>query len=276
MTLPAPQFSIWHRWRFWLLRRVCQLSILALFVAGPSLGVLWGSLSSSLLFERIPLSDPFVLLQTFFAGFWPAFDALVGAALVFLFYALFGGRTFCSWVCPVNMVTDLAAWLRKRLGLRRSWHLSRQIRFWLLGCSLLLAALYGALVWELVNPVGQTVRALVFGTTAGWWLLLAVFLFDLLVVYRGWCGHLCPQGAFYLLLGKVTALRVRVTPAACDHCMDCYGVCPEPQVLKPVLKAEENSWLREGACTACGRCVDVCPQRVFKLGIRGLTSKGDR
>jgi ferredoxin-type protein NapG len=37
-----------------------------------------------------------------------------GCAIVVVFYALVGGRVFCSWVCPVNVVTDAAAWLRRR------------------------------------------------------------------------------------------------------------------------------------------------------------------
>ncbi len=260
--------GILMRWRFWLLRRSCQAGVVLLFLLGPALGVLEGSLASSRVLETVPMSDPFILLQSLAAGFWPAAEALLGALLVLFFYALLGGRTFCSWVCPVNAVTDLAAWLRRRLGLRKSWRLSRQIRFWLLAATLLLAAVHGALVWELVNPVSQTLRALLFASATGWWLLLTVFLFDLLVAHRGWCGHLCPQDAFYALLGQVTPLRVRARAADCDDCMLCYGVCPEPQVLKPVLKTQAVPWIRSGDCTACGRCVDVCPQQVFRLGFR--------
>ncbi len=194
MKSPVAALSFWRRWRFWLLRRCCQIAVVLVFLFGPALGLLQGSLASSRVLETIPLSDPYILLQSLFAGFWPALDALMGAALGLFFYLLCGGRTFCSWVCPVNALTDLAAWLRRRLGLRKSWRLSRQIRFWLLGATLLLAALSGALVWELVNPVTHTLRALLFGTASGWWLLLMLFLFDLLVAHRGWCGHLCPQG----------------------------------------------------------------------------------
>jgi ferredoxin-type protein NapH len=67
--------------------------------------------------------------------------------------------------------------------------------------------------------------------------IAGIFIYDLLVASRGWCGHLCPVGAFYGLLGK-TAL-VRVPPPnrkACDDCMDCFIVCPEPQVIRPALK----------------------------------------
>jgi ferredoxin-type protein NapH len=44
--------------------------------------------------------------------------ALIGACIVLLLYLLVGGRTYCSWVCPVNLLTDFAYWLRVRLGSR--------------------------------------------------------------------------------------------------------------------------------------------------------------
>ena len=53
----------------------------------------------------------------------------------------------------------------------------------------------GHTVWEAVNPVSMTQRALIFGGTVAWGAVAAVFLFDLLIAPRGWCGHVCPVGA---------------------------------------------------------------------------------
>ena len=44
---------------------------------------------------------------------------LLGAAIVLVFYPLVGGRVFCAWVCPVNLVTDLAGWLRTKLRIQQ-------------------------------------------------------------------------------------------------------------------------------------------------------------
>jgi polyferredoxin len=69
-------------------------------------------------------------------------------------------------------------------------------------------------VWESVNPVSLTQRALIFGGTAAWGAAAAVFLFDLLVAPRGWCGHLCPVGAAYALIGtRACCACRRATPA---------------------------------------------------------------
>jgi ferredoxin-type protein NapH len=111
-------------------------------------------------------------------------------------------------------------------------------------------------------------RGLIFGMGAGVFLVLAVFLYDLLVATRGWCGHLCPTGAFYGLLGRKALLRVAAPRReACNDCMDCFAVCPEPHVIRPALKqaGQTSPVIYSSDCTTCGRCIDVCGQQVFKL-----------
>jgi ferredoxin-type protein NapH len=201
--------------------------------------------------------------------------ALTGALIVMLLYLVVGGRSYCSWVCPVNLLTDAAWWLRVRLGLKGSAHISRPTRYWVLGMTLVVAAATGSIAWEMINPVSMMHRGLIFGFGFGWAVLLGVFLFDLFVMRHGWCGHLCPVGAFYSLIGKLSLTRV-LLPArsACNDCMDCFAVCPEPQVIRPALKAIGGTppLILEANCTNCGRCIDVCSKDVFAFGTRFNTA----
>ena len=258
-----------HKWL--LLRRVSQFAILALFLIGPWFGmwIVKGNLSSSLTLNVLPLTDPYVLLQSLFAGHLPYKTALIGAAIVLAFYFLVGGRVYCAWVCPVNLVTDAAAWLRAKLGLKGGAQISREARYWMLAMTLLAAAATGTLAWELINPVSMLHRALIFGGGAAWMVVLAVFLFDTFVAARGWCGHLCPVGAFYSLLARWSPVRVTAAKrAACNDCMDCFAVCPEPQVIRPALKGTAGAAILGVNCTNCGRCIDVCSRDVFGFGTR--------
>ena len=261
----------WHTHRFLLLRRATQLAVLGLFLVGPWFGwwIVKGNLASSLTLKVLPLTDPYVFLQSLLAGHAPLRTAVIGAAIVALFYALVGGRAYCSWMCPINPVTDFAAWLRRRLGIRGSMRLSRQARFAVLATTGLAALATGTIAWELANPVSLLQRGLIFGLGAGWAVVLAVFLFDLLVAQHGWCGHLCPVGAFYSLLGRVSPLRVSaVNRAACNDCADCYAVCPEPTVIKPALKGSGSPVIASSQCTNCGRCIDLCSKDVFTFGLQ--------
>ncbi len=260
----------WLAHRFLLLRRLSQLGILVLFLLGPVAGV-WivkGNLSSSLTLGVLPLTDPFVLAQSLAARHLPEMAAIIGVAIVAVFYALVGGRVFCSWVCPVNAVTDAASWLRRRLRITTGRAPRGTLRYWLLGAVLAASAIAGQTVWESVNPVSMTQRALIFGGTVAWAATAAVFLFDLLVAPRGWCGHLCPVGAAYALIGSRSALRVSAAHASrCNDCADCYAVCPEPQVIVIPLKGKDGASpvIADRECTNCGRCIDVCGPDVFRF-----------
>lgn len=257
-----------HRWL--MLRRLSQLGFLALFLTGPLVG-LWiarGTLAESLTLGVLPLTDPFVLLQSLAAGHRPTVTMLVGAAAVLAAYALLRGRLYCSWVCPVNIVTDAAGWTRRRLGWREGMSLGRRTRLAVLLGALAASAVTGTIAWEAVNPVTLLHRGLVFGALGAAAVVAGAFVFDLAVAPRGWCGHLCPVGAFYGLIGPHGAVAATAPQRErCDQCMDCYQVCPEPHVITPALKGTGTAVIVSPDCTACGRCVDVCPHSVFALGL---------
>ncbi|MFH1658859.1 MAG: quinol dehydrogenase ferredoxin subunit NapH [Pseudomonadota bacterium] len=261
-----------HKWL--VLRRISQFSLLALFLAGPWFGqwIVKGNLAYSYTLGVLPLTDPYVALQSMVTGHLPETLGLVGMAIVLVFYLLVGGRVYCSWVCPVNVVTDAAGWLRDRLGIKGSAQLGRNTRYWILGMTFVGSAVTGVVLWELINPVSMLHRGLVFGMGLAWTVVLAIFLFDLFVMSRGWCGRLCPVGAFYSLLGRWSPLRVAATKrSACNDCMDCFEVCPEPQVIRPALKGEGKGVgpvILAPNCTNCGRCIDVCSKDVFRFGGR--------
>ncbi|EJG0410272.1 quinol dehydrogenase ferredoxin subunit NapH [Vibrio parahaemolyticus] len=258
----------WRAHRFLVLRRLCQLTIIALFMAGPTLGVLTGNLSSSMLFDTVPLSDPLIVLQALATGHIPEFNALLGVVIVVVFYAILAPRAFCAWVCPLNIVTDLAAWLRRKFNIKASYRWSPAIRYWLIPVLMLGSALSGAILWTWLDPVAALHRGLVFGIGAGWVLIALVFVLDLLLVEHGWCGHLCPLGATYGVIGRKSLLRVTaVRREDCTKCMDCFYVCPEPEVLRQPLKEGERRVMDQN-CISCGRCLDVCPEHVFEFKTR--------
>ncbi|QYK00926.1 quinol dehydrogenase ferredoxin subunit NapH [Shewanella psychrotolerans] len=256
----------WRAHKFLFLRRASQLCVLLAFAIGPWFG-LWllkGNLSSSELLATIPLSDPLATLQVLMTGHWPELSLLLGAAIIALFYLVTGGRVFCSWVCPVNLVTDTASWLRRKLHLPRTSEMPRNLRYYLLAVVLLMPLFSGIAAWEWVNPVPVVYRALLFGAGSSLWILAAIFLLDLFISERAWCGHLCPTGAMFALLGKASPVKISAVNAKdCDNCMDCFEICPERQVLKPALKGK-NPMITDSDCTQCGRCIDVCAQRVFQ------------
>jgi ferredoxin-type protein NapH len=245
-------------YRYLFMRRVTSIGILLLFFGANAYGwtVLKGNLSYADVFGSIPLADPFHLLQMMAALEIPATEALVGGLIVLVFYSLIAGRAFCSWVCPVNIVTDAAEWIRRKINFRESIRMSRSTRYWALGLSIALSATLGIAAFEWISPIGMLHRGVAFGMGAGWVAIAAVFMFDAMVVRNGFCGHLCPLGGFYALTGKLSLISLRYAKDKCTDCGKCVDVCPERQVLSMV--GQSSGQVPQGECTNCGRCIEVC------------------
>lgn len=262
--------------RYLIARRFTQITVLVLYIAANIWGIkiLEGNLSFSIFAQTVPLSDPFAVLQMFAAGAVISLDILVGALIIMTLYGLIGGRMFCSWVCPINMVTDTANWLRRKLGIskvQKRVYLSRNVRFWVLALSLFLSFAMGVTAFEFISPISILHRGIVFGMGFGLMAVLVIFLFDLLVHENAWCGYICPLGGFYALLGRFSFLRVKYDNEKCTECLQCKTVCPEKEVLSMVTKF--SATVTEGACTNCGRCIEVCEDDALNFGIRKYTKE---
>ncbi len=249
--------------KYLILRRVSQIGILFLYFGANVWGwqILTGNLSSSKFLTVVPISDPFALLQMFFAGAVISLDLIIGALLITTVYAIIGGRVFCSWVCPINPITDLASYLRRKFDfnkISKRQPSTKNIRFWVLGLSLVLSFLLAVPAFEFISPISMVHRGIIFGFGFTWAVVLVIFLFDMFVLKNGWCGHICPLGAFYNIVGRYSLIRVFHDVDKCSECMECKEVCPEVQVLSMITKRTEQ--VRDSACTNCGRCIDVCAE----------------
>ena len=258
--------------KYLLLRRITQVVILSLYFAANAYGwhILEGTFGSSLLFGTVPLADPYTTLQVLATGFILGADVLLGAVIVTLFYFIVGGRAFCSWVCPINMVTDLANWIRRKLNLDREEvnyrFIKRSARYWIMALGLIVSAIVGIAAFEVLSPITIMQRGIIFGFGMGLAVIVAIFLFDLFGVKNGWCGHLCPLGATYSIIGSKSIIRVEHDHNKCTNCMKCKVVCPENHVLHMINKSSEM--VTSGECTNCGRCIDVCGDDALGFSIR--------
>ncbi len=148
---------------------------------------------------------------------------------------------------------------------------SRNLRYWVLGLSLIISFAMGVTAFEFISPISMLHRGIIFGMGFGWAAVLIIFNFDLLVLKNGWCGHICPLGGFYSLVGKYSLVRVHHTQENCTLCMKCKVVCPEQQVLYMIGK--ESIPVLSGECTNCGRCVEVCDDDALNFSIRDYINK---
>lgn len=251
------------------LRRISQLLILSLFILGNLgiFGFISGNLSSSVVLGRLSLSDPFAILQLFFAGFSLNFAAISGAFLIFIFYAFISPRAFCGWVCPVNLVSDFAYFMRVKFGFSRDkkWlNLPKNSRYFILGFSLILSFILGIPAFENISHIGFLQRGIIFLSSSAFSVALVIFAFDCFVFERGICSHLCPVGAFYAITSKFSLIRVKHDSKNCTKCMKCKVVCPEVQVLNFIGKRDG---FVASECVSCGKCVEICSDEALEFSI---------
>lgn len=265
------------KWRYLIARRVVQITLIVLYIMGAHYGstILVGNLSSSLIFGVIPMSDPYAILQMLAAGFVVSSTAIIGAVVALGVYGLIFGRAFCSWACPMNMVTDFASLIRRLVDpkdVERKVWLSRNIRYWVLATSLVVSALMGVAAFELISPVSMLHRGVVFGIGFGWAAVLLVFLFDLFVHKNGFCNHICPLGGFWSLAGKFSLIRVLHKVENCTKCMKCVQICPEKPVLNMIGKRRE--FVTSAECTNCARCIEVCEDDALEFSLKRYVKEG--
>ncbi|MDR2905222.1 MAG: 4Fe-4S dicluster domain-containing protein, partial [Helicobacteraceae bacterium] len=166
-------------------------------------------------------------------------------------------------VCPINLIADLAALTRRLTGvnsLSQPVNLPRSTRYYAAVLALILSFVLGVAVFDAISPIGLFTRALYFGALLGFCGAAAIFLWDLFVQRNGWCGHICPLGAFYSLVGKFSPLKIIFKRSLCTDCYECKKICPEQQVLSAVSKDNSDAAIVISAieCMKCGRCVEVC------------------
>lgn len=271
-----------RKMRILILRRLMQCGILgAFFICNYyAFDFFVGNLNSSKIFWVVPMSDPLSMAQIFISGAISGIaigsEALLGLMIVLIIYGLLFGRGYCSFVCPMNMVTDLANFIRRRLNIHtnKKINITRKSKYGVLILALILSFLLAVPAFDLISPISMLHRGIIFGMGTGIFGVLSVFLFDLFFIKHGFCGHICPLGASYSLIGKYSLIRVKHNKDQCSKCDKCIVICPEPQVLD--LIGKRSGSINNIDCMKCGRCIEVCDDNALGYGIFDFKTKGEK
>ena len=203
-------------------------------------------------------------------------NLIIGMATVFTMWMLFGGRTFCSWVCPYHLLSEWAEylhlWLVKK-GVVKDHPFNRKVRGVFYVAFALLALLSGYTVFETISPTGILSRALVYGPGVALIWVGLLLLFEVFYSRRAWCRYVCPIGVTYGMVGTLSPVRVKYNAESCHHEGDCRKVCLVPHVLDLTIRGGAFDVNQDVAsdCTRCGMCVDVCPTDSLTYEVKGLS-----
>ena len=188
------------------------------------------------------------------------------------------GRAVCGFLCPFGLIQELLYKIpfpKKKLWKGFTW-----IKYILLVVFVLMLPVVktnvvgsGAPAFcEYICPVGTLEGGIpllsthpelrrVIGTLFSVkMVILVITLVGCLSICRFFCKVMCPLGAIYGLLNKVSFFHMDVNMEKCIHCGKCTYVCPMD--VDPVKTPDSAE------CIRCGKCVSACPKKALKLGMR--------
>jgi ferredoxin-type protein NapH len=184
--------------------------------------------------------------------------SIIGMAIPVLI-ALFLGRVFCSWVCPVSFILELFDRLRKfferKKFLKNSLLVAKKVLWFTLIAEIFFSMVLGAPLFVFLSPpglVGREIMMLVFFRTVAFegGILLLILVLELFT-RRFFCRTFCPLGGLLAFLGRKRSLRVHVDQAHCTNCGMCEMACP--MGLLPGIGEGTSAY-----CWNCGECLDSC------------------
>ena len=230
-----------------------------------------------------------------------ALNVVVIAALVVL--TLVFGRIYCSVICPLGILQDLLARLRRK---KNKYSYSKEVR-WLrypvlvvfivaavagVGSLFQLLAPYSSFgriatmlfqpLWMMGNNVlgflAERADSYAFYTVDVWMKSLPVFIVALVTLVvlvvtawtggRTYCNTICPVGTILSFLARFSWLKVRFDAEKCKNCTMCSRNCKSSCID---YKTHTVDYSR---CVVCGNCISKCKFGALKYS--GKIGKTDR
>ena len=208
-----------------------------------------------------------------------AFSCPIGAMQAGSFYAagvtlLIGvalGRAVCGYLCPFGLIQEFLNKIpspKMKLPRRLS-----NVKYFLLASFVLILPVVTALptFCEFVCPAGtleaglplvaahEEFRDILGGLFALKVSILFAVIIGCVLVHRFFCRVMCPLGAIYGLLNRVSFYRLAFAADKCISCGRCRRACP--------LDLDPTKDCNSAECVRCGKCVAACPTRALNVTI---------
>lgn len=227
--------------------------------------------------------------------FIPALLAVnIGALLFVVTLTLLLGRIYCSIICPLGVMQDAIARLRRKKNKYSYTPPRNTLRLTVLvSCCALLAlgvawlpalifpySTYGRIVSVCLAPLyklannGLAVLSEHYGSYAFYevdvWvksisaIVVVLLTFGVIAVlaWRGgrtWCNTICPVGTLLGLIGSRPYLRVAIDKEKCRKCRKCEKNCKSSCIDIDSLTIDYSR------CVVCGNCLGQCSFDAMKL-----------
>ena len=196
-------------------------------------------------------------------GMWIVFWVLVTITF---------GRIYCSTVCPMGTVQDIAAHCGHSIGKKHKPYVySKPIDGLRFPIPLIVAIFAFAglrIVAELTDPAtiyGKIVLAVArpasigIGSIAAAWIILIIVSALAYKKGRILCNTVCPLGGLLALLSRNPVYRIDINTDKCIHCGKCEDEC-KSECINLQDCVVDNS-----RCVMCLNCTAICPNEAITV-----------
>lgn len=179
---------------------------------------------------------------------------------LWLVLTLFFGRIYCSTLCPLGAVMDLASRTRKRDRVYRYSKPLTALRLLILGgvFLLLVSGLAFPRRWLLPFGLYQSLIERITHPQIMWATLLAALIFAAITITafrrgRWLCNTLCPIGTLLGMLSRRSLFHMDINTDRCTQCRRCVDVC------KAQCIDLQDHVVDMSRCVMCFDCLPQCP-----------------
>ena len=185
------------------------------------------------------------------------------------------GRAICGFFCPFGLIQELI--YKIPFPKKKLWKWLTYVKYVLLAvfvvimpvtmvnelgmsspafCEYICPAgtLEGGIPLLSTHPELRATLGALFSVKA---CILIITLIGCLSVCRFFCKVMCPLGAIYGLLNKVSIYHMECNKKTCVSCGKCHNICPMD--VGPVKNPNSAE------CIRCGKCVASCPKESLAL-----------
>ncbi len=261
------------------MRRLLQfLSCIIVFTIGIKFYLFVSQLETGIIprFERPPGVEAFLpisaLVSLKYLLFTGEINSIHPSALaIFLIICIttfIVKKGFCSWVCPIGLLSDILAKLNslsfKQKVILPIWAdvFLRSIKYGLAGFfvwSIFYKMPIQSIEQFIQSPYNRfaDIKMLYFFThisNTALSVILVLFLLSFLIPYF-WCRYLCPYGAVLGMFSFLSIGKIKRDSTNCTNCGRCEKKCPS------LIKIRQKKSIHSSECTACMTCVKNCPEK---------------